>query len=412
MKAANVALAGLALALAGCAANRPYSPGAERSGGPSTIPDTTPELGNPAEGIEDQGEPSSLFKGGPTFRMPEALRNESLPRSPRLSQLKTLEREPRTSRYRPEPFTDPISASDRALLRNEPGWSRFYRSTDRRPVETLVLGNGPRRIAILGSLHGDETQSVALVEELARHLKAHPELFRRISILLVKSPNPDGHFARTPYNVNGVDLNRNFPSSNWKDLANARSGMKPASEAETRVMMRLLKDFQPALIVHLKDARDAAVVNREGPIDEFARQVAQQFNGRLVDGLGARTSGSLEHFALTQLRCPSLTVLLPREASDSSAWARHRDSIVALLNDRASGNSKEPTEPKSRPEEDATHPFDQPAMRQSSLRKPRTTQEKQGSAEPRSVNRTRNKSALPEFSAEVPDTGYIELPPP
>lgn len=406
MKVANIVLAGSMLALAGCATGRPYSspssPGSPGGGSSLTpVPDTTPSLGDPAGSGG-----KSFFRGnGPSLKMPEAFRDDVQPRSPRLSsRWQSPGSRPHTTQH--GPGASSVSTNDRSSLLNEPTWSRFYRSTDRRAIETLLMGNGRRRVAVLGSLHGDETQSVALVEELARYLRVHPELLRSTTVLLVKTPNPDGLAGRTPYNVHGTDLNRNFPSPNWKDLNTVRSGDKPASEAETRVVMRLLGDFQPTLIVHLKDSRDKAVVNFEGNVQSQAEQVAKIVSGQVVQGLGEKTSGSLESYALNKLKCPSLTLLLAREASDQAAWAKNRDLFSAVLG--AAGSSEQAS-----PREDETHPFDQPSMRQSSMNGNRQGATVRGQSPGTSGTRRLGSSAtLPDYQSAIPDHGYVELPPP
>lgn len=401
MKVANFVLAGLLAAGTGCATGRPYSPGSTGSGGtPTPIPDTTPSLGNPAE--DSSGSNSSFFRGnGPALKMPEAFHDDPPLRSPRLSS-RWNSTAPRTqsSQYRAGSSTSPISSSGGMSLANEPNWSRFYRSTDRRVIESIQMGTGPERIAIVGSLHGDETQSVALVEELARYFGEHREALGKMTVLLIKTPNPDGLASRSPYNVHGVDLNRNFPSANWKTLPNARAGAKAASESETRVVMRLLTDFRPTLLVHLKDSRDRTVVNSEGNSSDRADKVARLADGKAVAGLGARTSGSLEHYAATQLKCPSLTVLLAVEASDQAAWAKNRDVLLATCGKAV------PVELETGALDDRAQPSDRGTIRNSSLKQQRPSIDLTGRAPGGS------KSKLPDFPSAVPEHGYLELPSP
>jgi protein MpaA len=347
-------------------------------------------------------------KGGPSLGLPEARHENTGPSAPHIAKLQAPDPKAHTSRYHPETAAEAVSSAERPSILDEPTWSRFYRSTDRRPVETLILGSGPSRVAILASLHGDETQSVSLVENLARSLRAHPEQLRNATVLLVKSPNPDGFYGRTAYNINGVDLNRNFPSDNWKELRNNRAGAAAASEAETRVVVRVLGDFRPALVVHVKDSRQSGVVNYEGEIQPLADQIASMLSGQTVHGLGEKTSGSVESYVMTRLASSSLTLLLVREDSDEAAWAKNRDALLAILGQSATAPG---AEEKSSSFNDQPDPFEEPMIHKSSMRRQRTSAP-DGNGTAAAPARSKKHEPLPEFPAPVPDHGYLELPPP
>jgi Zinc carboxypeptidase len=194
-----------------------------------------------------------------------------------------------------------------------------------------VLGNGPQRIACIGSLHGDEPQSVGLVDELHRCLKQNLEYLENSTVLLIKSPNPDGLALDSAQNAHGVDLNHNFPAPNWKPLDRQRAGTKPNSEKETQAVVKMLVDFQPHLLVHLKDSRGSGFVNYEGAAKNQAEQLAQALSCQVIRGRGEKTTGSIESYARTQLSCPSLTLLLPREETDEAAWKANGGALLGLL---------------------------------------------------------------------------------
>lgn len=69
----------------------------------------------------------------------------------------------------------------------------------------------PQSGLIIAGTHGDENSSVVTLSCALRALA--PELRRHHVILAV---NPDGCQLGLRANANGVDLNRNFPSANWK----------------------------------------------------------------------------------------------------------------------------------------------------------------------------------------------------
>jgi len=408
MRITAIAVIFSAVVLGGCTSNRAFRPG--MTGGASAVPDSTPALGLPAPTFRSQDNSSSYgpSRKGPSLGLPEARQEGPSTEAPQSAKLEAPEPKSRTARRSSDPDAAPVSSADRPAILDEPTWSRFFRSTDRRPIESMILGSGPDRIAVLASLHGDEMQSVSLVEELARTLRQHPEYLKTATVLLVKCPNPDGYISHSPYNINGVDLNRNFPAANWKELRNTRAGARAASEAETRVVVRLLADFHPRLLVHLKDSRHAGVVNYEGDVESRAKQIGGRISAQVVQGLGEKTSGSVENYAFTRLSCSSLTLLLAREASDETAWARNRDMLLAIFTQPLAGQPEDDAHSSFNGQPD---PFEDSPLHKSSLRRPRPAdQPRPGASRP--PKESRNNKPLPDFPAAVPDHGYLELPPP
>lgn len=226
----------------------------------------------------------------------------------------------------PAPSTDAPSPTSSKLT-----WNRRLQSAQKRPIETLLFGTGTRRIVFLASLHGDEPQSVGVVEQLAQHLASHPDLLAGCKVLLVRCANPDGLEGRFSLNSRGVDLNRNFPGSNWSKTPDRRSGSKAASEPETAALVKLLSEFKPSLLVHVKDSRDVGRVNSEGNCVELADQVARLRKFEVMRNAGTKTTGSLENYAASKLNTPALTVLLPLERDDSTAWDRNRDALLTII---------------------------------------------------------------------------------
>ena len=102
---------------------------------------------------------------------------------------------------------------------------------------------GGRRVLVIGAIHGDEDDGIAIVEELRR--RAVPD---GVELWLVESMNPDGVADQDRHNANGVDLNRNFPY-NWGPIGvpgdSQYAGTAPASEPETQAMINFMQQLQP-----------------------------------------------------------------------------------------------------------------------------------------------------------------------
>lgn len=171
------------------------------------------------------------------------------------------------------------------------------------------------KILLLGGIHGDEYSSVSIVFKWLNTLdKHHSGLFHWKIVPLV---NPDGllrkHSRRT--NGNGVDLNRNFsPGKNhtasieywkkrtWKDKRRY-PGPNPLSEPETRWLNKLIKEFNPDVII--------AVHAPFGILDFDGPHKAPSHLGSLHLKLLGTYPGSLGNYAGVQLGKPVITIELP-----------------------------------------------------------------------------------------------------
>jgi murein peptide amidase A len=141
------------------------------------------------------------------------------------------------------------------------------RSAEGRPIIAERYGTpGGRRVLVIGVIHGDEDDGVAIIDELrAREVPPGVELW------LVESMNPDGQAAQDRHNGNAVDLNRNFPY-NWGPIGGPGdpqyAGTGPASEPETAAMVNFIGQLQPDVAIWYH--QDLFVINpssgREGAI--------------------------------------------------------------------------------------------------------------------------------------------------
>jgi len=124
-----------------------------------------------------------------------------------------------------------------------------------RPIEVYTFGEGSREYLIVAGIHGGyERNTVGLANELIRYVDAHPEIIPADATLyIIRNMNPDGE-ARAEgvdgrVNNNGVDLNRNFPTTNWSAdwdrdgcwiYRPTTGGAYGGSEPETRTVMSFI----------------------------------------------------------------------------------------------------------------------------------------------------------------------------
>ncbi|HEX2084674.1 MAG TPA: N-acetylmuramoyl-L-alanine amidase [Solirubrobacteraceae bacterium] len=122
-------------------------------------------------------------------------------------------------------------------------------SVEGRPLSVERRGDpdAPRRVLVVGSIHGDEPGGKRVA---AAALRARPP--RGVQVWVVRDLNPDGARRGTRQNARGVDLNRNFPHR-WRPGRRGRywPGRRAASEPETRWAMRLVRAVRPQVTVWL-----------------------------------------------------------------------------------------------------------------------------------------------------------------
>ncbi len=112
-----------------------------------------------------------------------------------------------------------------------------------RAIKLVRFGSGKRRILIVGGIHGDEAGTPVARAFLA-YVRAHPSVVPSGTELdIVVAANPDGVAAKMRGNANRIDLNRNFPSRDWRRLRFGKltSGRRAGSQPETKALVKLMK---------------------------------------------------------------------------------------------------------------------------------------------------------------------------
>ena len=208
-------------------------------------------------------------------------------------------------------------------------------SVEHRPIEMRRFGTGDRPVLIMGAIHGDETGAATLANAMAEELARQPQLAGGVPVVVIPIANPDGYAAGTRVNAHHVDLNRNFPASNWSTRSPGRTrnnfgGQTSASEPETAALMQTIEQLHPRLIISIH-SMEAPCNNYDGPAQQIA-ELMSHYNGYpATANIGYPTPGSLGNWAGVDRQIPIITLELPRHAFNEKMWTTNRDAIAGAI---------------------------------------------------------------------------------
>jgi protein MpaA len=228
-----------------------------------------------------------------------------------------------------------IDRHDRGVIRHPS--SVYGTSVDGIPLTVYLPHSGTAELLVLAAIHGDEPETTVAVSEALRCL---PNGDLQAAVILCG--NPDGLLRGTRGNARGVDLNRNFPTSNWrpepvfyKSRANdARDialspGAEAASEPETRALIALIERLKPRAVVSLHSA--LACIDDSGA-SHLGRQLADRCALPFLTEIGYPTPGSMGTWAGE--RGLNLVTLELEDASLYSLKDHHVPILLDLMTGR------------------------------------------------------------------------------
>lgn len=162
----------------------------------------------------------------------------------------------------------------------------------------------PKNILVVGVVHGDEPMGEYVINEYlnsdTRELKNNLYYIPRLNR------------SNTRKNPNGVDLNRNFPTKNWKlgEKDEYFGGNFPSSETETKFITGLMDsvNFDAAITIHAP----YKVINYDGINNPstliLAKRISEIFNYPMEADIGYPTPGSFGTYSGVERNIPTITI--------------------------------------------------------------------------------------------------------
>lgn len=192
-------------------------------------------------------------------------------------------------------------------------------------IESIV---NPLRVMVVCGIHGREYYTTKICNQIKQH--------RYLKYLLIDEANPEGaELARTNNscwrgNANRIDLNRNWPHE-YSRLSKKRHpigdeqypGETPFSEWETQSLKRILEFFNPDVLLSVHSGDLSILLPYDGkyatPQNHFLVKnltrsaIHPKCNqckiGSSMDVLGYQAIGTMNDYALTELKIPFVFTL-------------------------------------------------------------------------------------------------------
>ncbi|MEI8348127.1 MAG: M14 family zinc carboxypeptidase [Pseudomonadota bacterium] len=248
---------------------------------------------------------------------------------------------------------------DHDIVCNPGRWTYDHLTSGGNPLlyATFFNPQGKNTTLFMCAVHGDEVTSAYMCIRLVRDiLFDNPQEYRETNIVVAPFLNPDGLLKDRPsrVNLNGVDVNRNFPTSDWDKLAikswkkdfkghaKWNPGTKGGSEIETQFQIELIERFRPDKIISVHSPYgffdfDIALNSKNNNFIQLREETKT-----LAKEMGQRSSfrvnkfgyfpGSLGNYAGNERSIPTFTLELPGSESHKALayWKRFKKSLVYL----------------------------------------------------------------------------------
>lgn len=204
-------------------------------------------------------------------------------------------------------------------------------SVQGRTITAYRFGTGPNKIIFVGGTHGNEKSSTYILNRWIDTLEANADRIPgNRTIIIIPNLNPDGYAANTRTNANNVDLNRNFPTSNWKQGVTMPDksfnpnggGSEPLSEPESRALANYILGQSPRLVLTYHASGGVVVPNGSGDSDGIARTYGQKSSVGYMPGdqtgtfFEYDTTGAFEDWLHEKHGIPALLIELLTKTSN------------------------------------------------------------------------------------------------
>ncbi len=160
-------------------------------------------------------------------------------------------------------------------------------SVQGRAITGYRFGSGGSYVVYVGGTHGNEQSSVRTLTSWIDYLERnYDQIPANRTIVVIPNLNPDGYAKNQRTNAHDVDLNRNFPTYDWKQgvtmpggsYNSNGGGSEPLSEPESKALANYVLGINPRLVLTYHAAAGVVIPNDSGDSVALAQIYDQKSN--------------------------------------------------------------------------------------------------------------------------------------
>jgi len=210
-----------------------------------------------------------------------------------------------------------------------------------RPLIAYYFGSSGPVTLYAGAIHGNEASSSTLMKLWIDELEANPTKLAGRRVVVVPTINPDGLVAETRTNSRGVNLSRNFPTSNWTSDINdtdgkhaGGGGTAPLSEPESKALAVLTTQLSPRLLLSFHAVGSLVIGDPGGLSATMAAKYSSMVGYRNATGSSSTTfdydiTGAYEDWSYRNMGIQSMVIELG--SYTYASIGSHRQALWAML---------------------------------------------------------------------------------
>ena len=216
-------------------------------------------------------------------------------------------------------------------------------SVNGRPIIAYYFGSGDSTILFTGGMHGSERSGATTMQAWVTYLQAHAAevIPAGKRVVIVPNTNPDGIAANSRNNANNANVDRNFPTANWKADTETSGGVlvngggtSAGSEPEARALMALTRQLKPRLEVSFHSSGRLVGANKFddsvaiGSIyAKMVGYVTMFYDAEAV--MGYPMTGEYEDWMGESMGIPAILVELP--AAAGNYFSTQQAALIRML---------------------------------------------------------------------------------